>query len=231
MGAKLVLPEADANLTKCIKNFKLTPKDISDFWQRFQKLDKKKTGLVSLNHIFKSIEMERNLLTDCLLELLEIEHDGEINFSDFLVMITTYCFFEPREILRFCFYTFDQDKTGFFSVDDLNSLVNVVHNIKHGSKVQGNVKISWMKLTFAGDQIDFEEFRKISNAFPRLFEPAFKLQYQMMVHIQGEFWWSNKKREIQNQRDEAEEKLRKIEEKKRKRRKIKKLEKYNEIWD
>lgn len=37
MGAKLVLPEADANLTKCIKNFKLEPKDISDFWQIFQK--------------------------------------------------------------------------------------------------------------------------------------------------------------------------------------------------
>lgn len=38
------------------------------------RLDKAKTGLVGLNVIFKHIEMERNLLTDCLLELLEIEH-------------------------------------------------------------------------------------------------------------------------------------------------------------
>jgi hypothetical protein len=31
--------------------------------------------------------------------------------------VAAYCFFEPREILKFCFYVFDQDKTGFFSVD------------------------------------------------------------------------------------------------------------------
>ena len=37
MGGKIVLPEADANITKCIKNFRLTPTDISDFWKIFQK--------------------------------------------------------------------------------------------------------------------------------------------------------------------------------------------------
>jgi Ca2+-binding EF-hand superfamily protein len=71
-----------------INNFLFSPKDISDFWKMFQKLDKAKTGLVPLITIFHKIEMERNLITDCLLELLEIDHDGEINFSDFLYMVT-----------------------------------------------------------------------------------------------------------------------------------------------
>jgi hypothetical protein len=121
-----------------------------------------------------------------------------------------------------CFYTFDQDKTGFFSVDDLNSLVNVVHNIKGGATVRGNVKLSWMKLTFAGTEIDFNEFSKISNAFPRLFEPAFRLQQQMIFCIQGETWWTNKKRTNQNLKDEADQKIKQVEKKKEKRKQAKK---------
>jgi hypothetical protein len=121
-----------------------------------------------------------------------------------------------------CFYTFDQDKTGFFSVDDLNSLVNVVHNIKGGATVRGNVKLSWMKLTFAGTEIDFNEFSKISNAFPRLFEPAFRLQQQMIFCIQGETWWTNKKRTNQNLKDEADHKIKQVEKKKEKRKQTKK---------
>ena len=74
MEGKIVVPEADANIAKCVKSFHLTPKDISDFWKIFQKLDKEKTGLVSLLAIFKSFKYERNLITDCLLELVDVEH-------------------------------------------------------------------------------------------------------------------------------------------------------------
>lgn len=37
MGNKIVVPEADNNITKVIKNYQLTPKDISEFWKIFQK--------------------------------------------------------------------------------------------------------------------------------------------------------------------------------------------------
>lgn len=81
-----------------IKNFQLSPKDVSDYWKIFQKyfqipifyqdsskpcffrLDKQKTGLVPLNSIFKRMEMERTVYTDCLLELLEIEHGKNSSF-------------------------------------------------------------------------------------------------------------------------------------------------------
>lgn len=225
MGGKIVIPEADANITKVIRSFSFTPKDISDFWKIFQGLDKEKTGLVQLSQVFKIFETERSLFTDCLLELLEIEHDGEINFSDFLLVVTTYCFFEPEEILRFCFYCFDQDKTGFFSVDDLNRLMNVVHNIRIGKTVTGTVKSSWMKLTFDEDQIDFKQFTKIHVNFPRLFEPAFRLQQQMMVKTMGELWWTLKKRSIQNAKDEEALKVKKLAEKKEKRKQQKKSKK------
>eukprot|EP00598_Pedospumella_elongata_P007760 CAMPEP_0184985514 /NCGR_PEP_ID=MMETSP1098-20130426/14154_1 /TAXON_ID=89044 /ORGANISM="Spumella elongata, Strain CCAP 955/1" /LENGTH=409 /DNA_ID=CAMNT_0027509603 /DNA_START=91 /DNA_END=1320 /DNA_ORIENTATION=+ len=222
MGGKIVLPEVDPNINKVIKNFRFTPKDISDFWKIFQKLDKQKTGLVPLAAIFKKIEQERNLITDCLLELLEIEHDGEINFSDFVYMVATYCFFEPIDILKFCFYVFDQDKTGFFSVDDLNNLVNAVHNIKSGNTVKGTVRASWVKLTFAGEEFEFEEFKRIHNAYPRLFEPAFRLHQNMMIGFMGEWWWNAKKQLVIDVKELADAKIKAMAQKKEKKKQRKK---------
>jgi Ca2+-binding EF-hand superfamily protein len=209
MGGKISVPEQDANILKCMKLFRLTEEEISDFWKIFQKLDNEKTGLVPLTAIFESFKYKRNLYTDCLLELLEIEHDGEINFSDFLLMVNTYCFFETREILRFCFYCFDQDRTGFISVEDMDTLMYILHNVKAGDKVHGNIKESREKLEFKGDppQIDFEEFALIHTKYPRIFEPAFSLQQLMMIYTLGELWWTRKKRENQDIRDEADRKI------------------------
>lgn len=38
------------------------------------RLDKEKTGLVPLTAIFKLFTYERNVITDCLLELIDVEH-------------------------------------------------------------------------------------------------------------------------------------------------------------
>lgn len=142
-------------------------------------------------------------------------------------MVTSFCFFEVHEILRFCFYCFDQDKTGFFSSDDLNSLVNAVHNIKTGETVKGNVKGSWMQLTLSGEKLDFEEFAKISNAFPNLFMPAFRLQQRMMMNMYGEGWWERKKyanKEIKEIADAKMAKKKKSKEQKEAKKKAKKIQ-------
>lgn len=49
-----MLPEVDPNINKVIKNFRFSPKDLSDFWKIFQKLDKHKTGLVPLTVMYAS---------------------------------------------------------------------------------------------------------------------------------------------------------------------------------
>ena len=72
-------------------------------------------GLIPLQKLFEAMEDSRTVFTDSLLELLgnnifsivmsalmcpEIEHDGRINFSSFLLMVVTYCLFEPQEVLK-----------------------------------------------------------------------------------------------------------------------------------
>jgi hypothetical protein len=51
--------------------------------------------------MFEAIETNRSAYTDSLLELLDIDYaDGEINFSEFLDIVMTFCMFEKQEILK-----------------------------------------------------------------------------------------------------------------------------------
>lgn len=210
MGGNIVLPEADENITKCIKNFMLTPKEIAKFYKIFNKMDEKKTGFVRLDVIFKKAHYKRNLMTDCILELLDIEHDGELNFSEFTFMLCQYCFFEPPQIIRYMFFCFDQDQSGFFEVSDLYELVNSWHDLEQkphpkDSKLElGQVKKSWANLTFDGDKIDSDELTRINVSFPNFFRPAFRLQQKLQAAYMGEIWWTKKKRNNQNFRENAD---------------------------
>ena len=92
--------------------------------------------------------------------------------------------------------------------------MNMLHNIQKGKSVGGTVKSSWIKLEFKADQLDFKELQKIHDAFPRLFEPAFRLQQNVMIHTLGEVWWTRKKRSMQDIKDLSREKMEQIKAKK-----------------
>ncbi len=211
----MVVPEADAKLQFLLKHFHISKNDVNKFWKIFQKLDKSKIGVVSLDYIFNSIEMQRNIVTDGILEILDIQHEGEINFGDFISMVITFCFFEVNDIVRFCFYLFDQDKTGFFMVDDLKVLMNSLHNVIAPDKVKGNQKLSWKMMEFREDnKIEFSEFAELNKKFPQVFMPVFRLQQQMMRGFLGINWWEAKKFEIDRFKEKADAILAKKEAKK-----------------
>ena len=207
MGSAMVIPEADEKLSKATKTFRLTQKEISDFFMLFIKFDKQKIGLVSLDDIFESCELHRNDFTDSICEALEITFDaeGQINFSDFLTLLLSYCMFEPPEILKLLFYTYDEDKEGFIDAVELKRAMNTLHEIEAPNTVEGSVKNAWRHLEFADDgKIDFKEFQHMSLQFPAILEPAFKVQNYMISGLLGQTWWDRKKRRVQDEKDEAD---------------------------
>lgn len=69
----------------------------------------------------------------------------------------------------------------------------IVHNIIPPSKVKGNARESWNRIEFDGDdRVEFKELHDIHRKFPRVFEPAFMLQNNMMTSILGLGWWASK---------------------------------------
>mmetsp|Transcript_15981 Transcript_15981/g.24083 ORF Transcript_15981/g.24083 Transcript_15981/m.24083 type:complete len:341 (+) Transcript_15981:181-1203(+) len=206
MGITGSVPEPDDYAKRAIVLGNLSQKEVKKLYKIFRRYDKEKSGFAKLSVIFESIEEKRTIFTDSICDLLEIENDGKINFGAFLLMVTTYCLFEPREILKFCFFVFDQDKHGYFETDELKMLMNILHRVEDGETVKGNIKISWQNLKFGDDdRVDFEEFEHFHKEFPRLFQPAFSVQINMTRYIMGKRFWENKKNQLEAIR--REEKL------------------------
>ena len=67
MGGRMVLPEADDKMKKCIRVHMMKPKEVNKFWKLFKKLDKAKTGLVPYEDYLKTLEEDRNFFADSIL--------------------------------------------------------------------------------------------------------------------------------------------------------------------
>jgi hypothetical protein len=104
------------------------------------------------------------------------------------------------------------------ALPDLKQYMDIIHNITEpGDHVIGNPRESWNRLTFKKDlKISLEELKEIHERFPKLFQPVFQLQYQMMCRFMGETWWSWKKNQclIRKEDQEAEKKKEEIARKK-----------------
>jgi hypothetical protein len=144
------------------------------------------------------------------MDIFDIDHDGEINFSDFVHFVASYNMLDEMEIMKCLYLVFDPDKLGYIFVDDCKALMNILHNVKHPDTVFGTVKQEWKNLQFSPDgRIDWMEFLKIHNKSPMVLKPAFRLQQEMQLRFLGEAFWENKKRKLFDDRELADALIRK----------------------
>jgi hypothetical protein len=83
-------------------------------------------------------------------------------------------------VRKFCFYVFDADKNGTIEDDELNNLVEVLHD----SKINGNVSKALKQADQNGDgNIDFEEFAELDRRFD------FRRREGRVRVCKGVWWW------------------------------------------
>ena len=76
---------------------------------------------------------------------------GSLDFGEFFQSVVTYCLFEKKEVLKFCFYIFDRDKNGYIERDELQIMINVLYHVSPPEEVKGNTKIALTKLDVNDD--------------------------------------------------------------------------------
>ena len=119
MGNKIPVP--DERMQKIIHLLKLEKKHIRILWKRFQKHDKDKSGTIDIMEFYTMISEERTVFGDSIFELIDIDNNGTLDFSEFVQTLGTYCMFGRNDILKFCFYVFDKDKNGLLTYDEFKA--------------------------------------------------------------------------------------------------------------
>ena len=134
-----------------------------------------------------------------LFALMDLDGSGTIEFDEFIAVLLTYCMYTKDDILRFCFDTFDKDKSNSIDENEFMALLSTVNN---GAPLfPGNMGTALMNFDSNDDGlIDFQEFKVIETRYPMIFFPAFRLQDRMQQKTLGETRWRDLMKSVQKQR-------------------------------
>jgi Ca2+-binding EF-hand superfamily protein len=187
------VPVGDERVERATELLMLSKGDIKRFWKVFQKYDKEREGVISMDVFFSEICLEkRNLFGDAIFDLIDTEDTNTIEFGEFVQGVCTFAMFEVPDVLRFAckapalgraatrsdpltppppplpspraVFIFDKDKNGYIDKDELELFVSTLHG---SGGIQGNVTHALHSIDFNGDgKFDFLEFSALHEKFP-----------------------------------------------------------------
>eukprot|EP00586_Coscinodiscus_wailesii_P000833 CAMPEP_0172488020 /NCGR_PEP_ID=MMETSP1066-20121228/17368_1 /TAXON_ID=671091 /ORGANISM="Coscinodiscus wailesii, Strain CCMP2513" /LENGTH=257 /DNA_ID=CAMNT_0013254993 /DNA_START=115 /DNA_END=885 /DNA_ORIENTATION=+ len=134
-----------------------------------------------------------------------------ITFGEFFHAVTSFNLFEKQDIIKFCFHVFDKDKNGYVENAELDEMIAVLHDVhdkKTNRALKGNRERAKSIMTQehvpslhgGGKQIEYGELVRLTDQFPDLWYPAFRVQDKLMRRYMGVAWWERKKRFLNEER-------------------------------
>ncbi|CAK4248722.1 unnamed protein product [Aphanomyces euteiches] len=150
------------------------------------------SGSIDRDEFFHSFREERTAVGDAVFALIDIDNSGELDFSEYVEALGAFCLLNTDDVLKFCFFVFDQDKNGTIEGSELDMLLEMLHQ----DDATSNMAAAMDKFDFNGDgKMDFREFQLLNQQFPALLYPVYRLQLAMKTYSMGETWW-NKRAEL-----------------------------------
>jgi Ca2+-binding EF-hand superfamily protein len=158
----------------------------------FQRADSRARGTIDGDEFLSLLGIHRDAYAERLLELFDVDSDGEISLFEFIVGLAR---FETRrdddrvafDYVAFAFALFDVDGGGSVDARELSALVVACHNARlaarraasrwnDGAKDPVVADLRRFRERLAHDypsSLDDEAFRRLAGQYPRLLEPAY----------------------------------------------------------
>ena len=182
------LPKPSETLQAVKDALGLKPKQVTKFFRNFQNIDVDESGFISRQELFHALEEDETHLTNALFKMMDTPSNGLLSFDDFVRLCSRWCLYAKKDILKFCFDTFDDDKSGFIDEHEFKLLCTAVN--KGSPMFPGNFDAALQMVDENGDGvIDFREFKTLDKRFPLILFPIFRLQEKMQKLTLGERDW------------------------------------------
>lgn len=169
---------------------KLTKANLTTIRESFDAIDVDHSGTVDMKEVLDTLKEKQSPYTNELFRsFIGPRAINRISYEEYLLLIATYCMFAKDDILRFCFDTFDTDKSGTITANEYKVLCDVINNSE--PDFPGNYKTALQMFDSNNDGvIDYNEFTTMERKFPMILFPAFRLQDSMQKYTLGENLWT-----------------------------------------
>jgi len=100
--------------------------EIKRLHRRFKKLDTDKSGTLTLDEFKKVPELEHNPLVGRVVNTLDKDNDGSVDFEEFITSLSVFCTQDNDKKIRFAFKMYDCDNDEFISNADLYQVLKAM---------------------------------------------------------------------------------------------------------
>jgi len=183
----------DVRVDRNVKRLDIPEKLLEKVWLDFSKYMQGKK--ISTEDFFEKFgETKKNILTEGLLDLVETESPSYVSFGEFIDIVCIWCTFDIDDIVKYCYYIIDREKTGTCNKLEVKYFVRQIYNYESNSNIE--LGLEYLDRFDGGDGlITYQEFFEMVRLFPQTFAPAFKLQTNFARSSFGLDWWENTRRD------------------------------------
>lgn len=186
--AKVEPPNLLGDAGKIAEYLEFSMRDVDRIKIVFDDIDIDQSGEIDYDELLTFTEEPRSPYTDALMNMVDPEGTGVLNFSMFFRLIAMYCIYTQEDILQFVFQTFDKDSSGTLDEEEFMDLARTVNNAD--PLFPGNFKTALERFDVNEDgMLDYREFKGINRDFPMVFYPAFRMQDKWHKLCNGEQFW------------------------------------------
>ena len=134
--------------------------EIRRLGKRFKKLDLDNSGTLSVEEFMSLPELQRNPLVKRVIEILDEDGNGEVDFKEFIQGVSQFSVKGDKESkLRFAFKIYDIDNDGYISNGELFQFLKMISSNLKDTQLQQIVDKTIQFADKDNDgKIDFEEF-------------------------------------------------------------------------
>ena len=144
---------------------------VHDAIKLFNHIDKNGDGQITREELYKGIEdylklsgKELKNKVDVIFNNIDADHNGYIEYEEFIRAAVDKDYFLSENFLRFAFDYFDRDKNGEISFNEIKQLFYQNDNNKYNSEAQKQLLKNFKEMDLNGDGIlSFDEFVKMSK--------------------------------------------------------------------
>ena len=137
----------------------------------FNKIDKNGDGQICREELYKGLESflklsgkELKEKVDIIFNNIDTDHNGYIEYEEFLRAAVDKEYFLSDNFLRFAFDYFDRDKNGEISFNEIKQLFYQNDKNKHNTEAQNQLLKNFEEMDINGDGVlSYEEFAKMTK--------------------------------------------------------------------